>query len=94
MRVDPEVRRFLESLPILAVGQGDDLVVETEIHIPSPVMARVWVSRTAAADGAPCAVEIELLNWDGWRTYPPGRNARRMLALALRASGYKGGGLE
>lgn len=94
MRVDPEVRRYLKSLPVIRTGQGDDLVIETEISIPDSVPTRVWVSRTAEADGVGTIVEIEILHDGKWHTYPNGVNAKMMLALALRAAGYAGGGLE
>lgn len=44
MRVDPEIKRFLESLPTITAGQGADLKIET-------TLCRVWLTRATTEDG-------------------------------------------
>lgn len=86
-RIDPEVRRYLSSLPVISVGQADDCVIETVVHIPDSVSVRVWVSRV---DGS---VELEIYHGGEWVTFSGGNLPRTVFALALRENGYTGGGL-
>jgi hypothetical protein len=88
MRVDPEVLRYLESQPVLCVGQADDLAVETTVHIPDEVPVRVWLSRVDRND-----VSVEFLHRGSWVTSYSGNLYKMLLRLALEASGYTGGGL-
>jgi len=96
MRVDPEIRRFLESLPTIAAGQGADLKIET-------TLCRVWLSRATNADqrGLTGRIEIEIQLYD--ETSQPGdehrpiaweerstRLARQFATEALRVAGYAG----
>jgi hypothetical protein len=89
MRVDPEIRRFLEALPTLCVGQAEDLKVET-------ALCRVWMNRVL-----PGQVEIEIYTYDeasnpGDEHRPrvweisTGRLARDFANEALRIAGYAG----
>lgn len=96
MRVDPEIRRFLESLPTITVGQGDDLKIET-------TLCRVWLSRATNADQRGTAgqvtIEVRLYSPDSepgepdrptvWeaKTTP---YARQVATTALRIAGYAG----
>lgn len=96
MRVDPEIRRFLEALPTIAEGQGADLKIET-------ALCRVWLSRATSADrrGTAGQVEIEIQLYD--ETSQPGDEhrpvvweerstqlARQFANDALRVAGYAG----
>lgn len=89
MRVDPEIRRFLEALPTLCVGQAEDLKIET-------ALCRVWVGRVIPGD-----VQIEIYTYDedgnpgdGYRPriweISTGRLARDLANEALRVAGYAG----
>ncbi len=96
MRVDPEIRRFLEALPTIAEGQGADLKIET-------ARCRVWLSRATSTDrrGAAGQVEIEIRLYD--EASQPGDEhrpvvweerstplARQFATDALRVAGYAG----
>lgn len=89
MRVDPEIRRFLEALPTLCVGQGEDLKIET-------ALCRIWESRVF-----PGQYEIEIYTYHedsnpGDEHRPrvweisKGRLARDFANEALRVAGYAG----
>lgn len=89
MRVDPEIRRFLEALPTLCVGQAEDLKIET-------ALCRIWESRVN-----PGQFHIEIYTYD--ETSNPGdehrprvweistgKLARDFANEALRVAGYAG----
>lgn len=92
MRPDPEIRRFLESLPTIATGHDADLKVET-------TLVRIWLSRATNADqrGLAGQVELEIRVWATGEKDDPivweARNtplARQFANDALRVVGFAG----
>ena len=55
----------LETMPRIAAGQADDLVVQTELD--DGRQARVWLSRTGRVDGEPWDRTVTLEVFEGRR---------------------------
>jgi hypothetical protein len=101
MRVDPEVRRWLEGQPTLAVGQADDLKVEVVFgESDKHTSVRIWLARTGVADGESINnnVSIEVFDrndgvWTEIQRGGPGTMGDYIFRRAMQLAGYTGGGL-